>query len=177
MRRSSGASISRCTSSRATRGGEVRLAPLRRPQQRHGHGRQPEEAAFDRGRDRARIQHVVAEVLAVVDPGNHHVEFEVEEPGQRDVHAVAGRAGHVPEAAVDLRDLHRQVERQRMAGTTLVAVGRDDGQVRKAIERGTQRQDAARAVPVIVADENLQGGDMSLRGRGRANILKALRRR
>jgi hypothetical protein len=80
--------------------------------QRDRHRGFAEEPAFGGRRDRARIQHIVAEIRSVVDAGDDHVGFEWEEPGDREVHAVGGRPLDEVHVRFGLLHSQRQLERQ-----------------------------------------------------------------
>ena len=122
--------------------------------QRDRHGGLAEEAPFGRGRDRARIQHVVAEIGAVVDARDHHVGLERKQTRDRQVHAVGRRALHEVDIGFGLADAQRHFERERVARAAAIAVRRDHRQVAEALERVAQRDDAARAVTIVVGYED-----------------------
>ena len=80
--------------------------------QRDGDGRLAEEAPL-RGRGhRARIQHIVAQVRAIVDARHHHVRLERKQSRDCQVHAVGGRALHVVHVGLGLRHAQRNFERE-----------------------------------------------------------------
>ena len=94
--------------------------------------------------------------------------LEVEEPGDREVHAVGGRAGHEVHARLGFEHAQRHVERQRVAGAAAVAVRRDDGDLAERRQRLAQAPDAFGTVAVVVADQNLHnraGKDSPEKGR------------
>ena len=59
--------------------------------ERHRDRRQAQEAPFHRRGDGTRIDHVVAQVGAVIDARHHEVRLIVEESRQRKVHAIGRR--------------------------------------------------------------------------------------
>ena len=63
---------------RRRRGGVAEVVRARRALQRHGDARHAEERPFERARHRPRIRHVVAEVVALVDPRDD----EIRRPGR-----------------------------------------------------------------------------------------------
>jgi hypothetical protein len=68
-------------------------------------------------------------------------------------------------------DTHWHIERQRIAGTALVAVRRHHGQVGKSGQGFAQREDALGAITIVITDQDLQSVFFGL-GK-RVNILKA----
>src|SRR5882757_3810016 len=146
------------TASHLGAGFEVTAAPGRRTE-RDGKRRQAEKAALDGGRNRARIQYVVAEIRPVVDAGNHHVVFVVKETGDGEMDAISRGPGNIVHTGLRLEDAQRHVERERVARTAAIAVGGYYGH-RHIGERGegvSQTADAFCAEAVIVADQYLHG--------------------
>lgn len=93
--------------------------------QRHRYRRQAEEAAFHCGRHGARIDHVVAQIGRIIDPGDHDVRVIIEHTGECQMHAVGRRAGHCAGLRIDAAGADRHIQRQRIAGAGAIAVGRD----------------------------------------------------
>ncbi len=88
-------------------------------------------------------------------------------PGDREVHAVGRRAvDHVPGVGVHALHAQRHLERQRMAGAAEIAVGRDDGERRDALEPLAQEAQPFGAIAVIIGEQDLHG-PVSLPGRVR----------
>jgi hypothetical protein len=69
--------------------------------QRYGYRGNAEESALHRRRHGAGIQHVVAEVGAIVDAGNQDVGLLLEQPRDGDVHAIGRGAVNVVAVLVD----------------------------------------------------------------------------
>ena len=113
-----------------------------------------EEAALGGGGDRAGIQHVVAEIRAVVDAGDHHVGLERKQARDGEVHAVGRCAFDEVHVGFGLADAQRQFERERVARAAAIAIGRHHRQIAQALEPLAQRVDAARAVTVVVGYED-----------------------
>ena len=99
---------------RDARGGrKVRAGAATLRHERHGDGGQAEKAALDGRSDRARVEHVVPEVGAVVDARYDHVELEFEQARDRKVDTVGRRAvDHVPGVLVHALHAQRHLERQ-----------------------------------------------------------------
>ena len=131
-------------------------AGIRLDHQRDRDGRQSQEAALDRGRDGAGIQHVVAEVRAVVDPRDDHVVVVVEQPGDGQMHAIRRRAvADVVSIGVMLKHAQRYVEREGIAGAAAITIRRDDGDVRQRLQCLGEREQTVRAITVVVTDQDL----------------------
>ena len=121
---------------------EVRLR-VRRRAQGNRDGGQAEEAPLDGRRHGAGIEHVIAQVRAVVDPGDHHVMLVVEQAGDREVHAVGRRALNVVDARLGLEHPQGHIEGQGVARATAIAVRRDDGDLGEVCERLLEKVDPA----------------------------------
>jgi len=57
---------------------------------RESDGRNTEQIALSRRRNSARIQGVVPHILAIVNAGNNQIWFSVEQPSERNMHAIGG---------------------------------------------------------------------------------------
>jgi hypothetical protein len=129
--------------------------------QRQRNCRQAEETTFDRGCYGARVQHVVAEVRAVVDAGDDHVVLFFEQAGDREMHAIRRCAvEHEVLALAERQHAQRHVESERVAGAAAVAVGRDDSDLAQLGQGIAQCSDPVGAIAVVVADENLHCGKL-----------------
>ena len=137
--RSSGFLSSCATSSRATSAAAAKCRPPARGAQRHGDRRQAQEAPLDRGSDGAGIQHVVAQVRAVVHSRDDHVVLEVEQAGDRKVHAVRRCAGHEVHPGLGLEHAQRDIQGEGVAGAALVAVRGNDSH-RASVESASRRR-------------------------------------
>jgi hypothetical protein len=122
--------------------------------ERHGDRRDAEETALHRGRHGAGVQHVVAEVRAVIDPGDQHVGRLLEQTGDRDVHAIRRRTVHVVHVVLGALDAQRRIERQRVARAAAVAVRRDDRDLREIGEMLRERPQAGREIAIVVGKED-----------------------
>ncbi len=124
--------------------------------QRNRDRRQAEEAAFDGRGHRAGIEHVVAEVGAVVDARDHHVVIDLafEQARDREVHAV--RRGAVDEMAPGTVFGHaqRDVERQRVAGAAAIALGSHHRHLGKRLQRVDEALQALGTIAIVVADQD-----------------------
>ena len=118
-------------------------AALRPGAQGDREGGQAEEPPFDGCRDRPGIQHVVAQILAVVDARNHHVVFVVKETGDRQMHAIRRGSGDEVHARLRLEHAQGHIQRERVAGTAAIAVR---GHHRHVGERGEDFSQAADAL-------------------------------
>ena len=123
--------------------------------QRNRDRRQAEEAPLDRRRHGAGIQHVIAQVRAVVDAGDHHVVLDSrtgrKSPGARS-RSACRRTKYTPGSASKTRSGTSRVSellaplRLRSGATTVTSAERR--------ERLAQAPDALGAVAVVVADQN-----------------------
>jgi hypothetical protein len=127
-----------------------------------GDGGDAEPGGPERGADGARQVDELAGVLPEVDAGHDHVVVLLKEPGDREVHAIGRRAVHVIHVVAELEHAQRHVERQRIARTAAIAVGRDDGDCRERSKRVRQPLQAFGAIAVIVADEDSQASGSAL---------------
>ena len=135
------------------------MTTARRGGQRDSYRGQPQEATLDGGRDCAGIQDVITQIGSVVHAGNHHVEFVVKVPGDREVDAISRRPRHIVDAGLGFKHAQRHVEGQRIAGATAVTIRRHDGD-RHVGERGEGLPQAANTFcteTVVVADQYLHG--------------------
>jgi hypothetical protein len=124
-------------------------------------GRQSQHDALQRGGHRARIGDVVAEVGAVVDPGDDRLGGEaLDEAELGQAHAVHRRAvgGVAVRAVVEVHPLHpqRPARRDRARHRRAVAVGRDDRQidVGDVQQRLAQRLQSVGPDPVVVGQQH-----------------------
>ncbi len=123
--------------------------------QRDRDRRQPEEAAFDGCCDGARVEHVVSEIGAIVDARHHHVVLVIEQPRDRQMHAVGRSSRHVVNASLGFVHPQGHIECQGIAGTTAIAVGGDDGDLGDGQQRLAQAADSLGAVTIVIADQYL----------------------
>ncbi|MNC35013.1 hypothetical protein D3C75_834780 [compost metagenome] len=131
----------------------VRLARQQRKRQRGT----AKETAFQRGRDRARIEHVVAQVGTEVDPRHHHVRRLWQQPIEPQVHAVGRRAVEADEAIGQGLRMQWPVQRQRTAGAALVLIRGDHRALGIIRQRSVQRGDAGCGNTVVVRNQNTHG--------------------
>ena len=73
---------------------------------------QAEKSALDGGRYRARVQGVVAEIGAIVDPRHDDVVLKIEQAGNCQMHTIGRRAVDVVRIRVKTRRAHRDIEGQ-----------------------------------------------------------------
>uniref|UniRef100_A0A914YM11 Uncharacterized protein n=1 Tax=Panagrolaimus superbus TaxID=310955 RepID=A0A914YM11_9BILA len=140
---------------RSARGGLEMFRIVVAGNQRDRHRRQPEEATFHRRRDGAGVDHVIAEVGGIVDAGHDNVRFELEQPGQRQVHAVGRSAGHRDGVMVDALEADRQVQGQRIAGAGAITVGRDHRDLVSGLaQHRSKHPDACGVDAIVVTDQD-----------------------
>ncbi len=137
------------------------MAPTaRRGAQRNGERGQTQKPALDRGRNCPGVQHVVAQVRAVIHARHHHVMFIVEVPRNREMDAVGRGAGDVVDAGLGLEDAQGHIQRERIARATAIAIRGHHGD-RHVGERGEslpQASNAFRTEAVVVAYQYLHSG-------------------
>ena len=126
------------------------------PCQRDGDAGDPEQRAFQRARDRARVGHVVAEVIALVDAGDDEIGRA---PGvidlrDRDVDAVGRRAVDLVDAIAQPLHPKRPAQRQRVADRAGFDVRRDNRDFSEIGESCRQRMDAVRVDAIIIGYED-----------------------
>ena len=96
---------------------------------REGNGRDAEDDSLEGGGDRARVGDVVAEVGAVVDPGDDQVGPVADQAQLGEAHAVdrraVGRVALVAIAELDLLDRQRRARGDAARGGAAVGVGGD----------------------------------------------------
>ena len=136
------------------------------PHQGDRDGREAEMAAFERRRHRPRVEHVVPEVPARVDPGHHEVRLRVEQPGEREVHAV-GRSplDHDESVLAPLRP-ERVAKGEGVARAAAIPVGGGHRHLPPIREGPPQAQEPRRPVTVVIAEEDAHWPSW-LRGRVR----------
>src|SRR5271167_125459 len=131
--------------------GQAKIArAVRRQAQRYGDGRQAEKAAFDGGRDRARVQGIVAEIGAVIDAGHDDVVFKIEQSRDRQMYAIGRRAVDVVGVRVIARGAHRYIESQRIARPAAVSVGRNYGDGPQGFDRPPECRQALGPIAVVI---------------------------
>jgi hypothetical protein len=87
-----------------------------------------------------------------VDARHHDVRLEIQQPGQRQVHAIGRRAGHAPGFLVHDARAQRSIERERIGRARAVAVGSHrDHAVAGVAQPLRQHLDTGRVHPVVVA--------------------------
>ena len=124
------------------------------------HRRDAEDDPLEGRGDGARVGDVVAEVGAVVDPGDDQVGPAAEQPqlGEADAvdrRAVGGKAA-VAVAELDLLDGERRAGRDAARGRAAVRVGGDhvDLDPVDLAQRAARRLQAGGGDPVVVGEEN-----------------------
>src|SRR5690606_5939895 len=85
-----------------------------------------------------------------------HVRLVVEKAADGEMHAVGGRAVDAVHALFLLDHVKRPVQRQRVARRAAVAIGRDDGDARRAAQFRCKATYSLGVEAVIVADEHVQ---------------------
>ena len=121
----------------------------------NGHARNPRGQSLHGRRDGPRVKHVLAHVGAVVDPGEHEIRLLRHEGIEREQHAVGRRPVHLVGAVAAACRPQRPVQRQRMRGRALLAIGSDDGHLPQLARGRRQETEAARQDSVIVADQDI----------------------
>ena len=121
--------------------------------QGNGNRRKTQEAAFRRRGHRARIQHVVAEIGAMVDAGDDHIRILIEQSGQGQVYAIGRRAVHAINTVSRPVDAQRRIQSQRMTRAALIAIRRDNDDVGEVRKRQRQRGEAIGLVAIIVTKQ------------------------
>ena len=114
-----------------------------------------QQRSLERGGDRARVRHVIAEVRAEIDAGDDEIGpgiLHQLEDGQ--VHAVGRRTVDDPLVGLDLQQPERPVQRQRVRSGALLAVGRDDDDIAHLAAGRRQLAQTFAVNPVVVGDQN-----------------------
>jgi len=111
---------------------------------------------------------------SVVHARDNHVELEIEQTRDREVHAVGGRAHHEAHAGLGLEDPQRHIEREGVARAAAVAIRRDDGHLAQRRQLALQAADSFGAKAIVIAEQDLHECG---RCEKRVNILKASWRR
>ncbi len=121
--------------------------------------RDTELRTLHRGGDGAGIGDVVGDVLAAIDAGEHEIRLLVlHDVADRHQHAIGRRTSHRIFAGSELAYAERVRERERMRGTALLFLGRDDPDVaRKLAGDLFERLQAGRMNAVIVRDQDTHG--------------------
>ena len=148
----------RCASSAAHRGnliGEQRgIRPQLTARERERDRGNAERDALHRGGDGARVEHVLAHVLAVIDSAQHEVRPLGHQRLDREHHAVRRRAVHLPAACRrDVTGRIGMVQRERVARRALLAVGRDHGDLAERLGGLHQTLESVREDAVVVRAE------------------------
>ncbi len=131
--------------------------------QREGDRRNAEQEALHRRGDGAGIDRVVAHVRAVVDAGDDQVRTLLQQPGDRHMDAIRGRA--IDEVKPASRLAHRQwpAQGQRIRRARPVTFRRVDRDFREIGQDRGERLDARGEVAVVVADQDAHGRILSNR--------------
>src|SRR5437879_11653993 len=106
-------------------------------------------------RPRCRVEHVLAHVLTMVDPGDHEIRLVVHQRPDGEQHAVRRGTVHLERAVRTPRGPHRPVQRERVRRAALLPIRGDD---RHLAERGAyfaQDREAACQDAVIVRDQDV----------------------
>ena len=121
-----------------------------------------EQAAFHGARDGAGIGHVVGDVGAAVDSRQDEVGLvALHQVLDREQHAVGRRTVDRDLAFAHLARPDRPRQRQRMAGTALVDLGRHDPDVARQLGRDLdQRLKTRRVDAIVVGDEDACLGEV-----------------
>ena len=108
--------------------------------------RDVEQGRLHRRGDGARIGHVLAEVAAVIDPGEHEVDgAALDHDLEREQHAVGRRAVDREAAPRQPADAQRPVHGQRVRGAALIGLGRHHPDVAAELARDPLQDLEARA--------------------------------
>jgi len=131
------------------------VAPARAIGLADGDGGDAEQRAFHRGGDRARIGHVLGDVLAAVDAGDDKVGFLPDHHLEAHDDAVGRRAAHRIAPLARLPQPDRIGDRQRVSDAGLVGLRRDDPHLVGEFSRDPlQDREAFGVDAVIVGQEN-----------------------
>ena len=126
---------------------------------REGDGGDAEDDPLEGGGDRARVGDVVAEVGAVVDPGEDQVGPVADQAQLGEAHAVdrraVGRVALVAVAELDLLDCQRRAGRDAARRGAAVRVGRDhvDLDPVDLAQRSPRRLQPRRRDPVVIGQQ------------------------
>ena len=120
--------------------------------ERHRDARNPQQGPLHRPRHGPRIRHVVAEVVALVDAREDQVRRRIEQPGDRDVDTVGGRAVDLEDVRLALLDTQRPPQRQRVADRAGFDIRRHDDDLAQARHGASELMQALRPDPVVVGN-------------------------
>ena len=123
-----------------------------------------ERQPFHGGGDGARVEHVLAHVLPVIDAAQDEVGPLVEQRLDSEHHAVGRRAIDLPAPLGAPHRTQRMMQRERMTGGALLAVRRDDGDFAQRLGRFDEALDAVREDAVVVGDEKAHQRPRGRRG-------------
>ena len=120
----------------------------------------PGECALHRGRNRARIGHVLTQIGAAVDPRQDQVGGGIlHHFGQREHHCIGRRSGDRKPPFVMPPKSHRVGQRERMAGPRLfLGRGDDPDVVRQGPRNGFEHRQAACVEAIVVGEQYPHAG-------------------
>ena len=96
----------------------------------------------------------LAHVGAVIDAGDNHVGEVVEHAGDSKVYAVRRRAVDMVETVGRALQRERTIERQRIACTTAIPLGRHHRDLAKRAQGFGERRNTRGEITVVVADQD-----------------------
>ena len=135
---------------------ERRLAAARFVGLRQRERGNAEQRAFHGAGHGAGIDHVLADIAAAIDAGQHEIDLlAVEHVAHAHDDAIGRRAAHRVAAVADLAQPQRIVERQRMRDARLIVLRRDDPDIvgQRARDLGADIE-AFGVNAVVVGDQN-----------------------
>src|SRR5262249_28529347 len=130
------------------------VVPPRLAGERDRERRDAEQVALSRGRDRSRVDRIVAHVGPEVDARHDHVRHLVEQAGDGEMDAVGGRAVHEAEPVRRLAHGQGPVEGEGVRSAAEVALRCDYGDASQVCERGRESSEPGCEIPVVVAQQD-----------------------
>ncbi len=125
--------------------------------EREGERGDSEDPRLHRGRDRAGVGDVIAEIAAVIDAGEDELRSTLEaarHSSHRQEHAI-GRSSVDREArVVELPQAKRATHGQRMARAALLSIRRHDLHLAEVAHRGVQREQAFGLDPIVIGQQD-----------------------
>ena len=121
--------------------------------ERNRQRRDSERQTFHRRRDRARIEDVLAHVLSMIDSAQHEVGPLGHQRFHRQHDAIRRSSIDLVSTVTALDRTDRVVERERMAGRTLLPIGSHDGDLAQWLRRFDQASQPVSEDTVVVGAE------------------------
>src|SRR5204863_5836364 len=126
-------------------------------------------------RNGTRINRVVAHVRTVIDARDDHLRQVIEQPRDREMDAVGGRAVYEQKAVRSTSHGERPVQRQRVRSAGAVALRRDDGDVGMRSKLSGEAFQTGREVAVVVTEQDAHRHALNgARGSGEATSDRPL---